>query len=56
MGYTDILEKQLAVDYDCTIEDIKSSENIYRGLKMNKNARPIGNADTLLKIDRKSVV
>ena len=50
MGYTDILEKQLAVDYDCTIEDIKSSENIYRGLKMNKNARPIGNADTLLKM------
>lgn len=48
--YTDILEKQLAVDYDCTIEDIKNSENIYRVLKANKNARPIGNAGTLLKM------
>lgn len=50
MNYTEILEKQLAIDYDCTIEDVHSKENIYRILKVNEGARPIGNEDTLLKI------
>lgn len=49
-SYVDILEKQLAVDYDCTITDVRSSNNVYRELKVNKGARPIGNAETLLKI------
>lgn len=48
--YVDILEKQLAVDYDCTLSDIQSSNNIYREYKVNKGARPIGNAETLLKV------
>ena len=50
MNYTEILEKQLAIDYDCTIEDVHSKENIYRILKVNEGARPIGTEDTLLKI------
>ena len=50
MNYTEILEKQLAIDYDCTIEDVHSKENIYRILKVNEGARPIGNENTLLKI------
>lgn len=49
-SYVDILEKQLAVDYDCTITDVRSSDNIYRELKVNKGARPIGNEETLLKV------
>lgn len=48
--YVAILEKQLAVDYDCTLADIQSSNNIYREYKINKGARPIGNAETLLKV------
>lgn len=50
MKYTEVLEKQLAIDYDCTVEEIRSKENIYRILKVNEGARPIGNEDTLLKI------
>lgn len=48
--YVDILEKQLAVDYGCSVQDVHSSDNVYRELKVNKGARPIGNADTLLKV------
>lgn len=48
--YIDILEKQLAIDYDCTIEEVKGSDNVYRVLKTNPKARPVGNADTYLKI------
>lgn len=50
MNYTEILEKQLAIDYGCTIEEVHSEENIYRILKVNEGARPIGNENTLLKI------
>ena len=45
-----VLEKQLAIDYDCTVEEVRSTENVYRVLKVNEGARPIGNEDTLLKI------
>lgn len=48
--YVEKLEKQLSVDYDCSIQDIHSEDNIYRILKVNQGARPIGNSDTLLKI------
>lgn len=48
--YVNILEEQLSIDYDCTIKDIQSSENVYQIFKVNEKARPIGNADTLLKI------
>jgi len=49
-SYRDILEKQLAIDYDCTVEEVRSAENVYRVLKVNEGARPIGSDDTLLKI------
>ena len=45
--YLDVLEKQLAIDYDCTVEEVHSNENVYRVLKVNEGARPIGNEDTL---------
>lgn len=45
--YLDVLEKQLAIDYDCTVEEVHSNENVYRVLKVNESARPIGNEDTL---------
>ena len=48
--YIEILEKQLAIDYDCTMEEVRSEENVFRVLKCNDGARPIGNADTLLKV------
>ncbi|MCM1244171.1 MAG: GNAT family N-acetyltransferase [Roseburia sp.] len=44
------MEEQLSIDYNCTIKDVQSSENVYQIFKVNKKARPIGNADTLLKI------
>ncbi len=48
--YIDVLEKQLAIDYDCEVEDVHSSENIYRMIKRKKGARPVGDEDTLLKV------
>ena len=33
-AYIEILEKQLAIDYDCSVEDLHSKENIYRILKV----------------------
>lgn len=48
--YVNVLEKQLAIDYDCTVEEVHSTENIFRALKVNQGARPIGNEHTLLKI------
>lgn len=37
-SYTDILEEQLAIDYDCSVEEVHSSKNIFRIL--NKTAKP----------------
>ena len=48
--YIHILENQLATDYDCTPEEVHSSQNIFRPLKTDTDARPIGAADSLLKI------
>ena len=48
--YIDVLERQLAVDYDCTVEEVHSDKNIFRILKVNPGARPVGNADTFLKV------
>ena len=48
--YIEILEKQLAIDYDCSVEDLHSKENIYRILKVNEKARRIGSENSLLKI------
>ncbi len=48
--YVNILEKQLCVDYDCSLEEIKNDANVYREIKRKEGARPVGNADTLLKI------
>lgn len=48
--YVNMLERQLAIDYDCTVAEVHSNENVYRILKVKEGARPIGNADTLLKI------
>lgn len=50
MNIIEVLEKQLAIDYDCSVEDVHSSENIFRILKVNDNARPIGDENTFLKI------
>lgn len=49
-AYIDILEEQLAIDYNCSVEEVHSKENIYRILKVNEKARRIGKADSLLKI------
>ena len=39
--YIDILEKQLATDYDCTPEEVHSSQNIFRPFKLNADVRPL---------------
>lgn len=49
-SYTEILEKQLAIDYDCSVEELHSKENIYRILKVKEKARRIGSENSLLKI------
>lgn len=38
----EILEQQLAIDYDCSIEEVRSSEHVFRPMKWNEGARPIG--------------
>lgn len=48
--YLEILEEQLAVDYDCTVEEVRSLHNVYRTSKRNKGARPVGEKDCMLKI------
>ena len=45
-----ILEEQLALDYDCSVEEIQSSNNIFRTWKRNEGARYIGDDDCMLKI------
>ena len=45
-----ILEEQLALDYDCSVEEIQSSNNIFRTWKRNEGARYIGDKDCMLKI------
>lgn len=49
-SYITILEEQLAIDYDCSVSEVHSNENIYRILKVNEKARKIGSEDALLKI------
>lgn len=50
MNYKQILEQQLAIDYDCSIADVQGTENIFRIYKENENARPVGEADTGFKL------
>ncbi len=45
-----ILEQQLALDYDCPIEEVQSSDNIFRPWKRNQGARFIGEEECMLKI------
>ena len=45
-----ILEEQLALDYDCSVEEIQSSNNIFKVWKRNEGARYIGDEDCMLKI------
>ena len=49
-AYTEILEEQLAIDYDCTTEEVRSPENVFRIWKVNEKARKICAEDALLKI------
>ncbi|MCI5873184.1 MAG: GNAT family N-acetyltransferase [Clostridiales bacterium] len=42
MDYKQILEQQLATDYDCSIAEVQGTENIFRIYKENENARPVG--------------
>lgn len=45
-----ILERQLAIDYDCTAEEVHCRNNIFRTFRVNEGARPVGSADIMLKI------
>lgn len=47
--YTDVLEQQLCIDYDCTLDEVKSGKNIFRKYKINAYSRPVG-LDSMLKI------
>lgn len=48
--YTEILDKQISIDYDCTLDDVRDENNVYRLIKCSDNSRPIGDENTLLKI------
>ncbi len=48
--YIPVLESQLAIDYDCTAEEVHCQDNIFRVMKRNEDARPIGSENTMLKI------
>lgn len=45
-----ILEEQLALDYDCSMEEVQNSNNIFRPWKRNQGARFIGDENCKLKI------
>ena len=45
-----ILEEQLAIDYDCTVEEVRSDKNVFRLTKVNENARPISDSEVFLKV------
>ena len=45
-----ILEEQLALDYDCSMEEIQSSNNVFKPWKRKAGARYIGDDDCMLKI------
>lgn len=48
--YTHILERQLAIDYGCSVDDVRSSENIFRPFELSAGARPVCGRDTMLKM------
>ena len=50
MNYKEILEQQLAVDYDCSIADIQGTENVFREYKKNEKARRVGKEDSIFKL------
>ena len=45
-----ILEQQLAIDYNCTLAEVQGSKNMIKSKKQNTGARPVGDADSMLKI------
>ncbi len=45
--YTHVVEEQLCIDYDCTIEELRSPENIIRGRKHTRLSRPVGKESAL---------
>lgn len=49
-NYSHILEKQLAIDYGCSIQEVESKDNIFRPIAFYKEQRPIGDKDTKLKV------
>lgn len=48
--YKEALEKQLALDYACSIEEVQSADNVYTELKKTSDMRPIGTEKSLLKL------
>ncbi len=50
MKNIDILEKQLAIDYGCTVEEIHSKDNILKPMSFNEKARPVTDDDCMLRI------
>ena len=49
MDYRKILEEQLCIDYNCTPEELKSGENVFRPFSRRPEMRPVGK-NSLLKI------
>lgn len=49
-NYREILEEQLALDYDCSISEVQSEENIFRKMVQKQGARPAADEDCMLKI------
>ena len=50
MNYKLIVEKQLAVDYNCTLEEVQSNQHIFTPIKSNEAKRLVGDDDCMLKI------
>ena len=49
-NYQDILEEQLARDYDCSIADVQSTANIFRPMRRREDARPNVGEDCKFKL------
>lgn len=49
-NYVQILEKQLAIDYGCSVKEVQSKENIFRIINFTQEQRPIGQIKSMLKV------
>jgi hypothetical protein len=44
------MEKQLAVDYNCSLGEVRGCKNVFRTIQRIEKARPVGDGDEFIRI------